>query len=97
MSLPGLLALLVLLAAVERLTIFAGHAPWLPWRRKTTGMPVSATAFEEVALAFNGAKQIERDQRQSQSMLRDEEAQGGPPRSRVDLDAGTATLHLPKD
>jgi hypothetical protein len=97
MSLPGVLVLLVVLAAVERLMMFAGRASWLPWRRKARGMPVSATAFEEVALAFNGGKLIERDERQSRSMLRDEEAQGAPPRSRVDLDAGTATLHLPED
>ena len=91
MSLPGLVVLLVALAALERMGLWATRASWLPWRRKRTGPPVSATTFDEFGAAFYGSKRMEIEHRQSQSMLRDDEADGAPP-NRIDLDGGTVRL-----
>ena len=91
MSLPGLVVLLVILAGLERLGLWATRASWLPWRRKRTGPPVSATAFDEIGAAFYGSKRMEIEHRQSQSMLRDEEADGAPP-NRIDLNGGKVRL-----
>ncbi|HEY0498133.1 MAG TPA: DUF6191 domain-containing protein [Kutzneria sp.] len=91
MSLPGLVLLLVALAALERLGLWAGRASWLPWRRGRGGPPVSAAGFDEIGAAFYGSKRMELEHRQSQSMLREEEADGAPP-NRIDLDSGNVRL-----
>jgi hypothetical protein len=91
MSLPGLVLALVALAALERLGLWAGRVSWLPWRRKRTGTPVSAAGFDEIGAAFYGSKRMELEHRQSQSLLRDEEADGALP-NRIDLDSGTVRL-----
>ncbi|MFL6123463.1 hypothetical protein [Actinophytocola sp.] len=39
MSLPGLVVLLVVLAALERFGLWANGRSWLPWRRKREGTP----------------------------------------------------------
>lgn len=91
MSLPGLVVLLVILAGLERMGLWATRASWLPWRRKRTGTPVSATAFDEMGAAFYGSKRMEIEHRLSQSMMRDDEADGAPP-NRIDLEGGTVRL-----
>jgi hypothetical protein len=91
MSLPGLVVLLVALAALERLGLWAGRASWLPWRRRRTGPPVSAAGFDEIGAAFYGGRRMEIEDRQSRSMLRDDEADGAP-LNRVDLDSGSVRL-----
>lgn len=41
-SLPGLVFLLVLLAALERFGLWAGDRSWLPWRHTGQGTPMTA-------------------------------------------------------
>lgn len=100
LTLPGLVCLLVLLVALERLGLWANRRSWLPWRRRadSTGpqsLPLSGTGFEEVDAFFTGAKRAELEERHSRSMLREEEADGAPPRTVVDLDAGVVTVVPP--
>jgi hypothetical protein len=45
-----------------------------------------------MTLLFYATKQAELDQRQTESMLRDEEAEAAPPRGPVDLDGGVVRL-----
>lgn len=93
LTLPGLACLLVLLVALERFGLWAHRRSWLPWRRRTDApgthsSPLSGTGFEEVDAFFTGAKRAELEERHSRSMLRDEEGDGAPPWTVVDLDLG---------
>jgi hypothetical protein len=85
LSIPGLACALFLLAVGERLLRWA--------RRRRGGAPeLSGPAFDQVTLLFYATKQAELDQRQTESMLRDEEAEAAPPRGPVDLDGGVVRL-----
>ena len=55
------------------------------WRRD---IQVSSTGFDLLHAALSPGKADELAQRHSEELVRDEEAEGAPPRSRVDLDAG---------
>ncbi|MFB9367309.1 MULTISPECIES: DUF6191 domain-containing protein [Kitasatospora] len=96
MSLPGLVVGLVLLAFVDQLALRARRASWLPWRGTGREGQVSATGFEQLHAQFAAGKQHELEQRRSTLMLRDEEGDGAPPRSTVDLEGGRAVLRMPE-
>jgi len=85
LSIPGLACLLFLLAVGERA---------LRWVRRRRGEPpvLSGAAFDQMTLLFYATKQAELDQRQTESMLRDEEAEAAPPRGPIDLDHGVVRL-----
>ena len=90
LTVPGLVCLLVLLVALERLGLWVNRRSWLPWRRRADpsgpqSLPLSGTGFEEVDAFFTGAKRAELEERHTRSMLRDDEANGAPPRIVVDL------------
>ena len=92
MTIPGLAALLVLLALVEVVVNRLTGTRILPWTRKRTGPAVAATGFEHLTAMFQGSKQHEFEQRQSTLMHRETPSEGTPPRDRVDLTGGSATL-----
>jgi hypothetical protein len=79
-------------AAVLLLVIVGAYELLRQKRRKKAGTPLAATYINEVTAMFYGTKRMELDHRDSVSMMRDEEGQGGPPKTGVDLDRGTATL-----
>lgn len=56
---------------------------------------MSSIAVGELDAFFHGTHRHRQDERASSLMLRDEEGDGAPPRTRVDLDAGTATVRRP--
>lgn len=78
MSLPGLVVLLIVLAAIEH---------WAPRRRKA-----STVGFEELDAFFSGGKRLELEDRKSQSLMRDDEESGAPPHLRIDLDGGVVRM-----
>ena len=92
MSLPGLVFLLVLLAALERFGLWASHHSWLPWRRKREGTPVSAAGFEELDAFMGAGKRHELDERNHSLMMRQDEDDGAPPEMKVDLDGNRVVL-----
>lgn len=89
LTLPGLVSLLIALAAVERFAAWTGRT-LLPWRRGRT--TVSAVGFDELTATFYAGKRLELDQRNVELMLRDDQRDGAPPRGGIDLDRGTAVL-----
>lgn len=91
-SVPGLVLLLVLFATIDRMGRTAGHRLRLPWPRTESGRPRAAPGIDELQAFFYATKRHELDQRQTSLMLRDEEGDGAPPHSEVDLDAGTAII-----
>lgn len=82
-SIPGGVILLVLVAVFEL---------WREKRRKRTGKRLSATYVDEVTATFYGTKRMELNHRDSVEMLREEDADGAPPRFGVDLDRGTVVV-----
>ncbi|MFF3949885.1 DUF6191 domain-containing protein [Streptomyces sp. NPDC001902] len=87
MTLPGLVILLVGVAFVDQV-LRAGR-----WGGRSGH--VSATGFEQLHASFSPGKRSELDERRATLMLRDEEGDGAPPRSRVDLGRGTALIVVP--
>jgi hypothetical protein len=94
LSLPGVVCLLVLLAALERFGLWLHGKSWLPWRRRRTGMPVSAAGFDELGAVFAAGKRDELEYRQSALMLRDDEDDGAPPTT-LPLNGFTGRIVLP--
>jgi hypothetical protein len=97
MSIPGLVCLLTLLAFLDQLALWARRARWIPWRGTGREGQISATGFEQLHATFSDGKRHELRERQTTLILRDEQGEGAPPRSRVDLDAALAVIRLPKD
>jgi hypothetical protein len=89
LTLPGVVTLLIALAAVERFGLWAGRSI-LPWRRGRA--TVSAAGFDEFTAILYAGKRAELDRRDSELVLRDEHPDGAPPRGGIDLDRNTATL-----
>ncbi|MFD9903412.1 DUF6191 domain-containing protein [Streptomyces sp. NPDC059063] len=94
MTLPGLVVVLTLLAFVDQLLLRAGKAGLLPWRNAARQGQISATGFEQLHASLSPGKQSELKERQSALVMRDDEEDGAPPRSTVDLTAGTAVIRL---
>lgn len=88
MTLPGLACLLVLLAALERLGLWATGQSWLPWRRNRRATPASAAGLDEMTALFYGTKHLELEQRRTELMLRDDADDAAPRRLRLDLGPG---------
>jgi hypothetical protein len=86
-SLPALAVLLIALAILERV--------WRRVRHERKSGDVSGVAFDEFTSFLYGTKRVELDQRATQSLMREDEADGAPPRQ-VDLDRGIVTLR-PRD
>ncbi|MGI5251531.1 DUF6191 domain-containing protein [Actinacidiphila glaucinigra] len=84
MTLPNLVILLIGVAFVDqvlRLGRWGGRSG-----------QVSSTGFEQPHVSFSPRRRSELDERRATLMLRDEEGDGAPPRSRVDLGRGTALI-----
>jgi hypothetical protein len=92
MSLPGLVFLLVLVAALERFGLWATDRSWLPWRRRHAGTPVSAAGFEELDAFMGAGKRHELDQRNHSLVMREDQDDGAPPAMTVDLDGNRIVL-----
>lgn len=95
MTLPGLAILLTVMAFLDLALVRAGRAGLLPWRWSGRQGQISSTGFEQLHASFSPGKQNELKERQSALVLRDDEEDGAPPRSRVDLDGGLAVIRMP--
>jgi len=97
MSLPGLVILLVVAAAIEALL------DRRRWRRDRTDdgrrprrRPVVAgAAFDTLGLALAPSTRHKLEHDEFLELSRDEEGDAAPPRSHVDLDAGIARIIVP--
>ncbi|MDT9700614.1 DUF6191 domain-containing protein [Streptomyces sp. P17] len=94
MTLPGLVIVLTVVAFVDQALMRAGRAGRLPWRNSARQGQISATGFEQLHAALSPGKQHELKERQSALVMRDDEEDGAPPRSAVDLTQGTAVIRL---
>ncbi|WP_344315503.1 DUF6191 domain-containing protein [Fodinicola feengrottensis] len=97
---PALVLLLLVAAAFEKLVV--KRLGWLPWRKRRDpemfgAMSITGAGLDEFELAFRGTKPYRRDFKQSSLMQREEESDGAPPRTRIDLDNNVANLVLRPD
>jgi hypothetical protein len=86
MTLPALVLLLTVLGIVELISAK---------RRGRRGSAMSSTGFDVLQEALYPSKKHEIEQRDHEALVTEEDAEGAPPRSRIDLDNGTATIRLP--
>ncbi len=91
MTIPGLAILLVLLAALDRFGLWVHGRSGLPWYRDGH-RPAPAAGFDELQAAFQSSKRHMIERRRLEAVLRDDEHDGAPPHSRVDLDEGRAVI-----
>ncbi len=94
LTLPGLVLALLALAAVDYAMLRLRGRGIVPWRSDRV---VSSTGFDLLHAALSPGKQAQLDERHTVELVRDEEGEGAPPRSRVDLAGGVAHLRLPTD
>lgn len=64
--------------------------------RRRAGRSLSSIAFDECTAVVNGNKAVELEQRRVGVLRRDDEGDGAPPRSSIDLARGTAFIVVPR-
>jgi hypothetical protein len=89
MPLPALVLLLFALGMIE-----LAAAKRRPGARRGTAM--SSTGFDILQEALYPSTKHQVEQREHESLMAEEDAEGAPPRTRIDLDQGTAHVHLPR-
>ncbi len=97
MSFPAFACLLVLFALVESAWRWFTGLGLIPWLSRRTGRSLSSIAFDEFTAVVNGNKTAELEQRRVELLRRDDESDGAPPRSSIDLAKGTAFILLPQE
>ncbi|MFE9404104.1 DUF6191 domain-containing protein [Streptomyces sp. NPDC006530] len=97
MSFPAFACLLALFALVESAWRWFTGLALIPWLRRRGGPSLSHIAFDEFTAVVNGNKTVELEQRRVELLRRDDESDGAPPRSSIDLTAGTAFIVLPQE
>ncbi|CAM5242595.1 hypothetical protein GCM10010329_44480 [Streptomyces spiroverticillatus] len=96
---PGLALLIVvplfLLAALRKAAQVAQGRGLLPGRLRESGFGsrgAGATATEELHALIHPSKRVQLEQRRIQLVLRDDEQDGAPKKTGIDLDSGTAHI-----
>ncbi|MEV0415129.1 DUF6191 domain-containing protein [Streptomyces sp. NPDC050448] len=87
---------LFVLAALRKLVQQGQQHGWLPGRlteREFGSRGVGATATEELHALIYPSKLVQLEQRRIALVLRDDEQDGAPKKTGIDLDAGTARIH----
>ena len=93
-TLPGLVLALLAVAVLDQLFLRLRGRGLMSWR---SDAQVSSTGFELLHVALAPGKADELAQRRTEEVVRDDEQDGAPPRSRVDLDEGVAYLRIGTD
>lgn len=91
MSLPALVIGLTILGVLEIATKRRGGKP------RKHGTAMSSIGFDLIQEVFNPAKRYQIEQRDHEALMYEDDAEGAPPRTRIDLDKGTAHVVLPRD
>lgn len=88
LTLPALVIALTILGVFE-----LGYSRRRNAKRHGTAM--ASTGFDILQEALYPSKRHEVEQREHEALMVETDEDGAPPRSRVDLDRGTAHIHLP--
>jgi Family of unknown function (DUF6191) len=84
MTIPGLAAGLVALAALDRLGLWLHGRSGLPWYRDGR-RPAPAPGLDELQAVFYSSTRHTIDRRRAELVLRDDEHDAAPPHAGVDL------------
>ena len=84
----------MVLAAVDRLGMWLRSRSGLPWYRDGH-RPASAPSFDELQAALYASNRHTIERRTADLVLRDDEHDGAPPGSHVDLDRRRAVITRP--
>jgi len=95
MSIPGIVCLLVVLAALERFGLWGGRRSWLPGRSDRTRSSISGVGVEEFGAFFYAGKRDELEHRKSELVLPESETSGDPPEISIDPETGE-TIYRPR-
>jgi hypothetical protein len=90
-----LLLAMTLPALVLALTVLGVWELTAARRRGQHGRTAASGGFDVVAEALAPSKRHQVEQREHEALMADEAQDGAPPRSRIDLEGGTARLVLP--
>jgi hypothetical protein len=93
LTLPGLVIVLTVLAAIEHVLSRLGRRSMMHRRPRHR---LSTTSLDVLTGAVLPGKANELEQRRIERQLRDDAQDGAPPGSRIDLKAGTAYLRIPR-
>ncbi|MFF8942269.1 DUF6191 domain-containing protein [Streptomyces sp. NPDC014864] len=96
-ALPALAFLLFVCGAGELMMRRFKRRSVLHRGRGPEHRPLTGSAFNEFDLVFNGNKSIETEQQQREANRRDDQGDGAPPHTRIDLAGGTARIVIPPD
>ena len=89
MTLPALVLLLFALGMIELVA-----ARRRPGARRGTAM--SSTGFDILQEALYPSTRHQIERREHESLMAEDDAEGAPPRTRIDLDRGTAHVRVPR-
>jgi hypothetical protein len=95
LSIPGLVWLLVMLAAVEGFSRWLRRSSWLPWLRRPEEPLATGVGMEELDAFFSATKRAEVETRASISLMRDEQGDGAPERITINPSEGKAVIQRP--
>ncbi len=88
MSLPGLVLLLTVLGVLDVVRA-KGRG------RREGGSAMASTGFDLLQEALYPSKKHEIEQREHEALMAEDDEDGAPPRSRIDLEKGIAHIRLP--
>ena len=91
LTLPGLVLVLLAIAAIDQLLLRVRGRGLMSWRKDAQ---VSSTGFELLHATLSPGKSDELAQRRTEEVIRDDEEDGAQPRSWVDFATGVAHVRL---
>jgi hypothetical protein len=91
LTLPGLVLVLLAVAAIDQLLLRVQGRGLMSWRKDAQ---VSSTGFELLHATLSPGKADELAQRRIEEVIRDDEEDGAPPRSWVDFATGVAHIKV---
>jgi hypothetical protein len=91
LTLPGLVILLIVVAAVEHAWSRMGRRSPVPRRQRRA---LSASGLDVFSAALVPGRTIDLDQQRTREIRRDDVDDGAPPFTRIDVDSGIAYLDV---
>ena len=92
LALPGVVLLLVAVAAAEQVWARLGRRSRISGRRRSA---LSASGMDVFSAALDPGREADLEEQRSRAVSRQDVRDGAPPWGRIDLDSGTAVLDVP--